>query len=252
MPDQPGGLARLQLDPRKPNHITIVGRKGSGKSVLAARFWEGWPGDRLVIDPTGDVDAGDDAEKLEQPMPSRWPTNPLAQVDGMAGKKKRSTLRFVPDMGASTYVDDMDRAVGLAFTKGNALLWVDEVGELTNASSTPPHVRRLLHQSRHRKLSLMFCGPRPIDINPLVMSQADYIAVFRLPNPADRKRVADVTGLDLGELEDALAEATAVDHGYVWYDVVAEELLIMPPLPFRQRPKPGKDRFSDENVTGAA
>jgi hypothetical protein len=252
--DDAGGIARLQLDPTKPNHITIVGRKGSGKSVLARRFWAGWPGDRLVIDPTGDVDAGEDAERLELPLPSRWPNNPLGDLEAVGGKPKRSTLRYVPDMGASTYVDDMDRAVGLAFTKGHALLWVDEVGELTNASSTPPHVRRLLHQSRHRKLSMLFCGPRPMDINPLVMSQADYIAVFRLPNPADRKRIADVTGLDLGELEDALAEAVSVDHGYVWYDVVAEELLICPPLPHRGPPPPSKDRFADDdgkNVTAS-
>lgn len=246
MTDDPGGLARLQLDPRKPNHITIVGRKGSGKSVLAHRFWQGWPGDRLVIDPTGDVDAGDDAERLTLPLPARWPTNPLGDLEAVGGRPKRSTLRYVPDMGAATYVDDMDRAVGLAFTKGNAMLWVDEVAELTSANSTPPHVRRLLHQSRHRRLNLMFCGPRPIDINPLVMSQADYLAVFRLPNPSDRKRVADVTGLDLGEFEDALAEATAVDHGYVWYDVVAEELLVCPPLPYRAQRRQERDRFAGD------
>lgn len=237
---EPGGLASLQLDASKPNHITLLGRKGSGKSVLAERFWRSWPGDRLVLDPTGDVDAGDDAEKLSTPMPAKW-----RRSLGMDGKPKRSTLRFVPDMGAATYVDDMDRAVGLAFTKGECMLWVDEVGELTNAHNTPPHVRRLLHQSRHRRISMLFCGPRPLDINPLVMSQADYLAVFRLPNPADRKRVADVVGLDLGTLEDALAEATEEEHGYVWVDQRTEEVLICPPLPYRARQRPTQGRRFD-------
>lgn len=242
MTDAAGGLARLELDPRKPNHVTILGRKGSGKSVLAERFWRSYPGDRLVLDPTGDVDAGDDAEKLTLPLPSRW----RPQLDITGGRAKRSTLRFVPDMGAATYVDDMDRAVGLAFVKGDCLLWVDEVGELTNAHNTPPHVRRLLHQSRHRRISMLFCGPRPLDINPLVMSQADYLAVFRLPNPADRKRVADVAGLDLDTLEDALAEATAKEHGYIWVDQRTEDVLIMPPLPHRT-PKPTGRRFVDHD-----
>ena len=241
MTTEAGGLARLQLDPTKPNHVTILGRKGSGKSVLAERFWRSYPGDRLVLDPTGDVDAGDDAEKLTVPLPSRWPR----RLDD-----KRSTLRFVPDMGAPTYVDDMDRAVGLAFIKGKCLLWVDEVGELTNAHNTPPHVRRLLHQSRHRRISMLFCGPRPLDINPLVMSQADYLAVFRLPNPADRKRVADVAGLDLDTLEDALADATAKEHGYIWIDQRTEETLVMPPLPHRT-PKPTGRRFVDDEATSA-
>lgn len=232
------GLASLQLDPGRANHVFCCGRKGSGKSELARLFWVSYPYDRLVVDPTGDVDAGPDAKDLELPLPTRWPAK-------LARPNERQTLRFVPDPGAATHVDDMDRAVQLAFSHGRCLLWVDEVGELTSASSTPPAMRRVLAQARHRSLSTLFCGPRPIDINPLVMSQADYVAAFSLPNPADRRRVADVCGIAPADFDDALAEATRDSkHGFVWWDAGEQELLIMPPIPLtRSRRREHGDRF---------
>lgn len=216
-----GGAFSLQLDPSRPNHIAIFGRKGSGKSLLASIFYDRYPYDRMVIDPTGDIDAGDDAEDLPDPMPSRW----LPRIDG-----KRSTVRYAADPGSSSYLEQLDAAVGLAFFHpGRKLLWIDEVGELTSANRTPPHMRRALHQGRHKSMSILACGPRPIDINPLVISQADYVACFELPNPKDRQRVADNIGLPPGEYDDA--QADLVDHGFTWWDARAKELTILPPLP---------------------
>lgn len=226
-----------QIDPRRATHIAIFGRKGSGKSVLARRFWDSYPFDRLVIDPTGDVDPGDPkARNLSTPLPHRWPIS----VDN----RERVTLRFAADPGSATYEEDLDHAAGLAFSHGHCLLWVDEIGELTSASRTPPAMRRILHQSRHRALSTLFCGPRPIDINPLVINQADYLAIFHLPNPADRKRVADNMGYELAELEEAHAEL--VEHGYLWWDAVNRELEVRPPIPQGRAAKGTGQRFEDE------
>lgn len=222
-----------QLDAGKATHIAIVGRKGSGKSVLARRFWESYPYDRLVIDPTGDVDPGDPkARNLTTPLPHRWP----ASLD-----RERVTLRFAADPGSATYEDDLDAAAGLAFGHGNCLLWVDEIGELTRANKTAPAMRRILHQSRHRRLSTLFCGPRPIDINPLVISQADYLAIFHLPNPADRKRCADTMGYELAELEEAHGHLE--EHGYLWWNATARELEVRPPIPQGRAAKPTGQRF---------
>jgi hypothetical protein len=236
-----------QIDPHKANHIAIFGRKGSGKSVLAQRFWDSYPLDRLVIDPTGDVDPHDPkAVNLTNPLPLRWPS-PLAgytATGGNASNEDRSTLRFHPDPGSATYEDELDQAVQLAFTHGHCLLWADEVGEVTSANKTGPAMRRVLQQGRHRHLSVLLCGPRPIDINPLVISQADYLALFELPNPADRKRVADIIGFDLGEFEEAHRQL--VNHGYLWWDTVNRELEVRPPLPHGAAARTPDSRFDDD------
>jgi hypothetical protein len=225
-------VADLELDPTRSNFVTLVGKKGSGKSQLARMFWLSYPFDRLVIDPTGDVDAGDpDTHELRPPLPARWPT---PEVDER-GRRKRQTLRFMPDPGEPTYVDDMDRAVGLAHWHPDrrALLWIDEIDELTKAQFSPPHLRRALKQGRHRRLSLLCCGPRPVNIDPLVLAQADYVGVFRLPNPNDRRRVAETCGIEPDEFDHWHGELE--EHGFLWYDQRADELTVCDPIPLGGR-----------------
>jgi hypothetical protein len=219
----------LRLDPNRANHITVIGRKGTGKSELAGLFWRSWPFDRLVIDPNGDVRDvdDDDVQRLELPLPGSWPW-----AAGIDEREQRSTLAFRPDFRSPTFLDDMDRAISLALSRGRVLLWVDEAGELMKANRTPPHSRHLLHTSRHARVSVLLCMPRPVDVDPLTMSQADYIAAFELPSPSDRKRLADVIGLDLAELEAAHNEL--VEHGFLWWETRARELTVLPPLPLRR------------------
>jgi hypothetical protein len=198
------GFLESRLDPGKPRCISIFGRKGSGKSVLARRFWDSWPHDRLAIDPAGDF-AGDEEgiEDLEDPLPHRLPG-----AFREAGQGRRS-FRYRPDPGSDTYRDDLDRAAGLAFwtpREKPMLLHIDEVGELTQANRTGPNMRRVLHQARHRRLSVTSAGPRPKDIDPLVLSQSDFIYLFEMPHPLDRERIAASVGIKRPELDTALDE----------------------------------------------
>jgi hypothetical protein len=220
-------MTETQLDPAKSNFVTIVGRKGSGKSVLARSFWDDYPFDRIVVDPTGDVDPGDErAERLAAPMPARWPVD---------AEGRRVTLRYVPDVRSPTWVDDMDRAVGLAYWHPHkrCLAWLDEIGAMTRANQTEANLRQALHQGRHRNLSLLMCGPRPIDINPLVLSQADYVAVFDLPNPRDRERVASTIGISPTDFD--AEHGRLEEYGFLWYEAKTHELTVMDPLPLRRR-----------------
>lgn len=213
-----------QLDPGRSTFIFVCGKKGYGKSQLGKAYFDSYPFDRLVIDPTHDFDAGDDAEVLTDPLPSRWPP-PI--------NDKRQTFIYRPDPGSPTYSDDLDRAVGLAFYHKRCLLFVDEIHELTQAGKTRPHFRRVLHQGRHAKLSLIMCGPRPKDIDPLCISQADFVYIFRLPHPLDRERVAQVCGLDPRTFDEAAARLPKYE--YLRWDAEPEsddlELLHFPPIP---------------------
>lgn len=223
-----GGL----LDPNTPTIVSIFGRKRSGKSVLASRLWRTYPYDRVSVDPAGDADVGgvglkagdrDYVRELHE-VPGRFPKDP---------EGKRVSIRYVGDVGSSTYLDDLDRAIGLAFFHPGkkCLLWVDEVGEVTSAAKTPPNMRRALHRSRHQGLSMVLCGPRPVDVNRLVVSQADLIYCFDLPIPEDRERIAKTIGYPVDEFHEIILGLP--QHGFVRWDATARELTEFPPLPLK-------------------
>lgn len=222
-------------DPRKPVQIAVVGKKGSGKTELAFRFFDTYPGDRLVIDPNGDLDVPEETLELVTPLPTRWPGaayDEFAEEHGLpasSSRKRRGTFRFIPDPAEPDFREEMDRAVGLAFAHQRTCLFFDECHEGAPAGQTPPHMRRALRQGRHARLTLILATPRPLTVDPLVISQADYVYVFKIPNPADRKRVAETIGWDPKDFDAGV-------HGlgpfeYLRYDAAADDLAHFPALP---------------------
>lgn len=206
-------LLRQRYDPRKSLFISIYGRRGSGKSVLAERFWAEWPRqyNALVIDPTGDFAAGDKIIDLHAPLPGRLL---LPESNEPGGR-----WRYRPDMGSPTVEDDLDRAVGLAFYTPREvpfLMVVDEDHVVAKVNKTGPNMRRVYYEARHRRLTVVTCGPRPVNVNPLQLSQSDYAYFFRTPHPIDQDRIAAACGIDLGDLKEAMDGLSRYE--YLRYD----------------------------------
>lgn len=218
---------RAQPDPRKAVQIFVTGKKGYGKTELAYHLFDGYPFDRLLIDPNGDVKTPEDTLELEAPLPSRWPGE--LYREHFERKKGPQTLAFRPDPGLAEWRDDMDRAVGLAFAHGRTCLFVDEAHEAAPANQTPPHMRRALRQGRHADLTLILATPRPMTIDPLCISAADYVYVFKLPTPTDRRRVAENIGWDPRDFDDAVAALGKFE--FLRYDHAADQLAHYPKLP---------------------
>jgi hypothetical protein len=84
------------------------------------------------------------------------------------------------------------------------LLWAGEAGELMQRPSAGPHMRRLLQQNRHYRVTALFDAPRPVWLDPQVLLQSNLVAVFELPNPADRKRIAETVGIDPAKFDEIL------------------------------------------------
>ena len=223
-------MADGKLDPHKAAQICVVGRKGSGKTELAYLLFDSYPFDRACIDPNGDIKMPEDTVELELPIPSRWPAEQVRQLQGE--KAKRQTLHFVPDFHEPTYLDDMDRVMGMTFSHGRCCTLFDEAHEGMPANRTPPHARRKLRQGRHRDNTDIYATPRPMTVDPLMISNADWVYVFDLPNPADRKRVAENTGLDPKEMDAAVAALGEFE--YLRYDASKKDWAHLPALPANQ------------------
>jgi len=222
----------LRLDHTKPQIIFACGKKGSGKSYFNGLTYRSWPGDKLAIDVNGHAYVGPDAEKLrlEDGMPTRWPD----KAPALGEKRNPRNLHYVANPRSSTYRDDLDRAVGLALFPQDhpVLLWAGEVGELTPHSKAGPHMRQLLMQNRHHKVSALFDAPRPMGVDPLVLAQANLVAVYRTPNPDDRKRIADSIGVPPKRFDEVCLDTWRQgDHWFVLYNADQDRLYQCPPLP---------------------
>jgi DNA helicase HerA-like ATPase len=94
-------------------------------------------------------------------------------------------------------------------------------------------MRRALRQGRHQHLTMILATPRPLTVDPLVLSQSDWVYVFRLPNPNDRKRVAESIGWDPKDFDEAVFALGPYEYLRYQADATggAGDLAHFPPLP---------------------
>jgi hypothetical protein len=211
---------RGQLDPAAGRVVTCLGKKGSGKSVMALMLFREYPYDRVVIDVAGDdgpMPAPGDQDVVElsgsvDELPARWPEH-------LRHDERRMTIRYVPDPGSPTYLEDMDHLVGLAMAHGRCALLVHEMGVLAPSGKVQPHTARFLRFGRHRKVTGFFCAPRTLTMDPLVLGQSDVLFVFELQTRPDRERIAGTIGWDIRDFDaDVLALG---QHEFLIYDANA-------------------------------
>lgn len=198
-----------RLDPQQGVIWTFVGKKKSGKSVLAMLVFMSYPGDKIVIDVAGDDGpVGPDVITIvgtigDGSLPDAWPEWLRRYTDD--GGPLPMTLRYVPDAGSPTFLDDMDHIVGLAMSHGECCILVHEMQVLAPANKTRKHTRRLLNHNRHNgATTALFCGPRSQGIDLLILAQADLLSIFELQNKSDRDRIAESIGWNKPELDDAV------------------------------------------------
>jgi hypothetical protein len=220
----------MAIDPEQPLVVSAWGRKGSGKSVLNRELFRSYPFDKIVVDVNGNADPGEDAERITAPLPTRFP-----DAGAMLGSGRRArTLWFRAHPGDKSYREHLDQAVGLALypQARRTCLWAGEVGELQPNGRPGPHMRTALMQNRHHNATLLFDGPRPMYVDPLTLAQSDLVAVFELPNPRDRDRIADSIGFPPKKFTEACHAAwRAGEHHFVLWDAKRKKLFHHEPLP---------------------
>lgn len=229
---------RGQLDPNYGRIVCCTGMKGSGKSIMALLLFQSYPYDRIVIDVAGDDGPMANPKLGIHDLSGTVETLPRRFPEHLRRDREPITLRYAPDPGSATFLEDMDAVVGLAYAHGRCALLVHEMGDLAPSNRVPTHTRRLLRHNRHRKVTGIFCAPRPITMDPLVLMQADLVYVFEQPNPDDQARIAANIGWPPADFAADVNELPA--HGYLRFDRTetkpgpGEEdfrLLSLPPLP---------------------
>lgn len=184
----------------------------SGKSTLARALFLSAAAPRLVIDPADStLTAIDGAVTFSDP--ARPP-------------KDAATARFVPRDPADR--DAYDAVYRWAFANFPRYVWLDEPEWAAPASGWARWANTFVVQGAKRGLGHLACATRPRHVMRSLLSNAAHVMIFTLPNPDDRRHLADLVGLPRELLEAELS--TLDDHGFLWWDVVARRLTVCPPL----------------------
>ena len=85
-------------------------------------------------------------------------------------KRSAFLICYTPDYEIG---DASEHIAEMAFRRGNVLAVFDEAHDYLSASQIGPEMRRLVTQSRHRNVNLVFCSPRLSDISTTIRTQAD-------------------------------------------------------------------------------
>jgi hypothetical protein len=213
------------LDPHRGLIVVCVGKKESGKSVMALALAMGYPYDIIVVDVAGDdgpmVGAGASGthDVIEwhgtvDTLDAAFPEH--ARRTDEHNRPRPIILRYVPDPGSATYLEDMDHLVGIAMKHRRCMLLVHEGNVIAPSGKTPAHMRRFLRFNRHHQVTGVFCGPRTITMDRLTLGQADLVYVFELNVPEDRDRIAGEIGWTPADFDAAVADLGP--HEYLLYD----------------------------------
>jgi DNA helicase HerA-like ATPase len=110
-------------------------------------------------------------------------------------------------------------------------IWAREnVGIFIDEATLVPHqtaFKAILRQGRSKRIPLIACTQRPIDIEREVFTEASFISVFRIADDRDYKVIGSFTrGIELGGRTRELPR-----HWSWWYDVQRDKLLKLRPAP---------------------
>lgn len=167
--------------------LTICGWTGTGKTTLARRFMSASPYHWVIFNPKHTNAYNQLANRT---VLSRWNERQL----------KRAIERFqftVLNFGDGWDWDNMDSLIGWLTRQYRTIgICIDELYTIHNKGWAGPGLTGLITRGRELRQSFIGCTQRPSFISNFVLSEADYIAEFRLNLAQDRKKVFLNTGQD--------------------------------------------------------
>lgn len=199
--------------PNLRQHLTIIGRNGSGKTRFGAWALSKAPFNRqpfIIIDYKGE-DLFRRIEKAENIKLD----DKLPRIPGIYIARPRA------DQDA-----DVNRFLMRIYDKGKTGIFVDE-GLMLPKEPAYFGMKNLLSQGRSKHIPLIICTQKPSYISTSTFSEASYLCVFHLIDARDKRRVGEFTPDDpVWNLDRRLP-----DYYSRWYDVNRDRSLVLRPVP---------------------
>lgn len=188
---------------RARDRVLITGKTGSGKTWLAGKLLA--PISRLVvIDPKANLTEWN----LIEPRAQDWRRLEKGYPVGR--------FRIVPpvtDNPEAWYEELFERLYAIA----NVTIYIDEAYAVCPPGSKPGKwLSALYTRGRERKIGVWAATQRPLWIPLFLISEADWLIMFRLNLSDDRKRMSQIMG-------DEVIDKIPDPHGFWLYGVENDE-----------------------------
>lgn len=186
----PWEIARIEMDWRQGEHVTIIGPTGQGKTTLALDLMtmRGYP---LIIatkprDKTLETMRGEGWHVIREWPPTRsksilWPK--LTRPGDKANQAK--VVRH---------------ALENAFVTGGYAILIDELSYVLDELRCQNEIKQIWQQGRALSLSLVTCILRPSHIPLLAYDQATHIIMFRDNDETNLRRMGGLGHWSKGEI----------------------------------------------------
>ena len=191
--------------PNDTQHVSIIGRNGSGKTVaavwhLSVRSFDKMPW--IIFDYKGD-ELINSIERAEYIDLRKAPKKPGIYI-----------VQPLPDQ-----IDEVNEFMWQIWNNEKTGVYIDEGYMMTGS----PAFRALLTQGRSKKIPLIVLSQRPVWMDRFVFSESTFFQVFHLNHRKDRQTVQEFISKPIdGRLPEY--------HSY-WYDVNADRLNVFSPVP---------------------
>lgn len=200
--------------PGPDKRLTIVGRTGSGKTqggafILANENYDQMPW--VILDFKREAlfsELGDYVRELDVTNEKTW-----------VGINQPGLFIVRPMIDQE---EEVEAFLWYIWDHENCGVFVDE-GYMIGKSRA---YIALLTQGRSKRTPVITLTQRPVFVTQFAYSEADYLMIFKLQRPEDRKRVQDYVDKPLTK--------RLPEHESYWYDVNQDRLVILRPVPRRE------------------
>lgn len=177
------------MEIKSSERVTIVGKTGSGKSVLVRKLSEQFK-KVIFVDPKCE-----NAQHFPYATKCTTVKEVFEKVDESLENKEDFFILYQPlDLSEEVF----NNFCGEVFLRGNMTIFMDEVSFVCFPQATINH-QRIIRMGRSKGIGIHHLTQRPKFVDNFILSEAEHFFIFRLQLVDDRKKIEGIIGEDLDE-----------------------------------------------------